>query len=339
MYKLKMECTYRVANNFYEFYLLKWRLKSRIRLHVKTLPDPFILYMDHDFLINSKSLLKILFSMVKNSLLEYHIDSGKFIIYSNNRKNKLRFAKDVSAIETIEKAINLCDSVRDYDKDFLLIQIGGADFFVRKNMTSDIYVVKEAFLFEQYSFIYPFLKDAVVADIGANIGDTAVLFCKKGAKKVYAYEPHPFFFNLALKNIELNGMSDKVVVKQCGIGAEEGTITVKDDNMMGPTGSFGSKKITKAGENKIEIIKFSKILEDAGNIDVLKMDCEGAEFEALFSCQPQLLKKIRVIAMEYHDNPETIIDHLGRIGFNVEIKRDTVGRYSRHGLLFAESKL
>ena len=55
------------------------------------------------------------------------------------------------------------------------------------------------------------------------------------------------------------------------------------------------------------------------NVDVLKMDCEGAEFEILENLSTDDLKKIKVIGLEYHRCPQPIIQKLECAGFDVKI--------------------
>lgn len=330
-----MKCSYRIAKNFYDYYLLKWKIKDKIKLRLNTLPDPLILELGYDFFVNNKSALKILFNTVETSRLEYYRDSGKFVIYSKDKKNKKQFEWDIFALETIEKAVDLCKTVIDHDKDLLLIGTDEADFFIRKKVSSDIQIIQENFLEEQYSFIYPFVKNSIVIDIGANIGDTAILFCGKGAKKVYAYEPHPFFFDLAGKNIKLNKLNDRILLSPYGAGARESSLTLKDDSVLGPTGSFGINKTGKNKEVEIKIISLSKIIENIDDPIVVKMDCEGFEFDTILSSPVKTLRKIKAMAIEFHNDPDPIIKYLKCAGFEVEVKRDILTKYRRIGLLFA----
>jgi len=48
------------------------------------------------------------------------------------------------------------------------------------------------------------VKDRVVIDVGAFVGDSAVYFALKGAKRVIAVEPHPGAFAEMLENVKLN---------------------------------------------------------------------------------------------------------------------------------------
>ena len=77
------------------------------------------------------------------------------------------------------------------------------------------------------------VNNKIVVDIGANIGDSAIYFAVKGAKKVIALEPFPKNFELAKKNIELNNLTDKIELIQAGCSSKSGTMTI-DDKSTGP---------------------------------------------------------------------------------------------------------
>lgn len=332
---MKIECSYKVAKNFWDYYLLKWGIKKKIKIHLKTLSSDFILDLPYDLLMNSRLLFKVLFRCIKDSRLEYNAKTNKFIIYDKNKINKKEFDADIFYIETIDRSVEISNNIQEYDKDFFLIEVNGVKFLIRKRVFSDVEVIKENFIDEQYSFIYPFIKDAVVIDVGANIGDTAISFCQKGAKIVYAYEPHPFFFGLATKNVQLNGLDKKIIIKPYGIGAEDSVLKIKDDTVFGPTGRVRSEKTNENDGIEIKIVPFSKIIEDVKNVDVLKMDCEGAEFEAILSCPIETIKKIKVMAIEFHRDPSSIIDYLKKNDFSVEVKKENATEYEHTGLLFA----
>jgi hypothetical protein len=56
------------------------------------------------------------------------------------------------------------------------------------------------------------VRDRVVVDVGAGVGDTAILFSLMGAKKVIALEPFPSLYEKALVNVKINGVEDKVLL-------------------------------------------------------------------------------------------------------------------------------
>jgi tRNA/tmRNA/rRNA uracil-C5-methylase (TrmA/RlmC/RlmD family) len=50
------------------------------------------------------------------------------------------------------------------------------------------------------------VRDRVVVDVGAGVGDTAILFSLMGAKKVIALEPFPSLYEKALVNVKINSV-------------------------------------------------------------------------------------------------------------------------------------
>ena len=59
------------------------------------------------------------------------------------------------------------------------------------------------------------------------------------------------------------------------------------------------------------------------NCQLLKLDCEGAEYEILFDTSREILNRIQNISMEYHQVPEYTISDLTKylkdIGFDVRL--------------------
>ncbi|ABL88625.1 methyltransferase FkbM family [Pyrobaculum islandicum DSM 4184] len=57
-----------------------------------------------------------------------------------------------------------------------------------------------------------------VLDVGAYIGETALLFAERGAERVYAYEPVPKFFSVLRDVVEYNGLGGVVETYNLGVG-------------------------------------------------------------------------------------------------------------------------
>ncbi len=163
-------------------------------------------------------------------------------------------------------------------------------------------VIREQFVDGQYAGLKP--GGRVVVDIGANIGDSALYFALNGAKHVYAYEPFPYSFEMAKRNIEENGLGDRISIFNVGLG--------KEDIVLPESNSSESSSTIRRGEDRgrcvklktlDQIVKYNKI-ESA----VLKMDCEGAEHEAINEAKRETLRKFDRILMEYHGGYDFSVD-------------------------------
>ena len=148
---------------------------------------------------------------------------------------------------------------------------------------------------------YDFLKveDKIIVDIGANIGDTAIYFAVKGAKKVIGLEPFHKNFEIAEKNISCNNFTNEIKLVQAGCSSESGSV-----------------KISTEDQSNIEsVIKRS---EEGENISVLKIDCEGCEYDIIENAADETLLHFSQIQLEYHSGYKSLKRKFESIGFEVK---------------------
>ncbi|MEM3193096.1 MAG: FkbM family methyltransferase [Candidatus Parvarchaeota archaeon] len=166
----------------------------------------------------------------------------------------------------------------------------------------------ETFFREEYNFLK--VEGENVVDIGANLGDTAIYFAIKGAKKVISLEPYPYTFALATKNIGLSGFKDKIEIINAGYGEDK---KIKIDTSFIPDNGSDLRE----SENGSDINLYSlKTLMNKYNIDfgILKMDCEGCEYN-LLNEDDETIKKFSMIQIEYHYGYEKLVNKLNELGF------------------------
>lgn len=152
-----------------------------------------------------------------------------------------------------------------------------------------------------YKKEYDFLpvKDRVVIDIGANIADSSIYFAMSGAKKVIALEPFPKNFEVAQKNIALNGFTDEIELLNAGCCGGESSKDILLD--ASAKGVYCQTMESSLGSN----IHFYTLRElvDRYNISspaLLKLDCEGCEYDIILSNSKPVLHKFSHIQIEYH---------------------------------------
>ena len=201
----------------------------------------------------------------------------------------------------------------------------GLRFRVRGAM--DVWSIKETFLdgfYEKYGF--PIQPDWEIIDIGAGIGDYTLFASTAQPKvKVFAFEPYPESFALTQENLRLNAITSAQIFDNA-IGATSGELML--DLTGGEPLQFQSYHETVI-HNKTILPVHSLSLVDAfaklglRSCDLLKLDCEGAEYSILFGTSRSVLERIQRIVMEYHDGL-TAHDHrdltsfLNEQGFQVE---------------------
>ena len=201
----------------------------------------------------------------------------------------------------------------------------GLQFRVRGAM--DVWSIKETFLdrfYEKYGFtIQPGWN---IIDIGAGIGDyTLYVATAQPDSKVFAFEPYPGSFVLMQENLRSNAVTN-VQVFDRAIDAESGKLIL--DLTGGEPLQFQSqlKEVPDHGKSlTVEALSLADALKklELDSCDLLKLDCERAEYSILLSTPPSVLERIQRIVMEYHDNMTPyrhgeLTSFLSERGFQVE---------------------
>ena len=123
-------------------------------------------------------------------------------------------------------------------------------------------------------------NDSIFVDIGANAGIYTLTAAATGAT-VLAIEPNPEVLERLHYNLTANGLSKQVTTLQKGVVNAKGAFELKLD----PRNLGGSSLVAShSGPSvTIECDLLENLLIDAGitRIDILKIDIEGAEDQAL----------------------------------------------------------
>lgn len=146
-----------------------------------------------------------------------------------------------------------------------------------------------------------------IVDLGANIGCFAVLAARTvPSSRIFCVEPFPQTFDRLRANVAANGLVDRVRTACCAVGANPGT--ARFDARTSVPGhqrhfaDIGGKNIADTVE--VEVRTLGGVLEEAGfnEVDLLKVDIEGAEYELFDATPPEAVRRCRTIALEWHAN-------------------------------------
>lgn len=133
-------------------------------------------------------------------------------------------------------------------------------------------------------------------DIGANIGSHTLYFIKKwGIKKVWSFEPVPSTFAILRKNVEINGLEERIVLENVGVGEKEYHASVKEEIKDNRGGT--SIQEDSAGTFVVKTID-SYHLSD---VSLMKIDTEGYELKVLQGAEDTIVKNRPVILAEIAD--------------------------------------
>jgi len=151
------------------------------------------------------------------------------------------------------------------------------------------------------------LKDKVIYDIGAFIGLTTLFFAHRSGDNgfVYAFEPNKELFNLVLKNIELNALSN-VQAYNFAIGEKNETKEMFVSSNHAAMGSLSKEHMSKenSGTNSIsvEVKALDTIIKEYSlrQPDFIKIDVEGYELNVLAGMYETLKKDKPELFIEIH---------------------------------------
>lgn len=185
----------------------------------------------------------------------------------------------------------------------------------------------EMFLHKKYD-CYDIDNKDVVLDIGANSGLFSLLCAKKGAKKIYAFEPNKDSL-VNLKSIT-NDLNVEIIDKAVYIKDEDLKFYVDPTNTT--IGSLSKHHLeihaNSLQETIVPAISLKTFIKEKNidKISLLKMDIEGAEYEIIENLEQEIFDKIDSFLIEYHDNEdgrvEKLIHKLLKSGFDIDQIRD-----------------
>lgn len=144
-------------------------------------------------------------------------------------------------------------------------------------------------------------------DCGANIGNVTETLLETGSY-VFAFEPDPVAFEKLEKRFSGN---DRVALKQEAVGVDSGSVKLfrhkdfeTDDHHTISSTLFAEKKNTGTNFVEVEKTNLLNFIENFdGEIDLLKMDIEGAEVDILEGIISKQLHttKLKAVLCETHE--------------------------------------
>jgi FkbM family methyltransferase len=125
------------------------------------------------------------------------------------------------------------------------------------------------------------VEDKVVVDVGAFIGDSSIYFAWRGARKVVAVEPHPGAYEEMLENIRLNSLETTIFPINAGLASRPSKILLEEADIETTNVTYHRPKDQKGA---IPVVTLGDLIREFNlNGTVLKMNCEGCEYDVILN--------------------------------------------------------
>jgi FkbM family methyltransferase len=191
---------------------------------------------------------------------------------------------------------------------------------------------KESFFEEVYlkklpSQLYSVPKPVII-DIGANVGFFSLLaWLKFPNARILAFEPIQRNFKLLQRNI--SGAPEAAIqAHHAAVSDAVGEIVLRFNDQAITTSASLLHNHSGNVEESVTSTNLAAILEQhqLDKIDLLKLDCEGAEYGILYESPAELFDRVHCIAMETHpghgpaENTQSMAEYLKKMGYSVTVK-------------------
>jgi FkbM family methyltransferase len=161
----------------------------------------------------------------------------------------------------------------------------------------------------------------IFLDIGANIGWYTTLIAKTFPNSAcHSFEPHPLIYSALSENVKVNNLNN-VSINNIGLSDSPGTATLNQFAGLGH-GHSSIEKVEKKVNNTfdIELTTLDSYIKenDIKNIDLIKIDVEGAELDVLRGSTSMMTKNQPVWVIEmnketaekFHHQPQDLLRFL-----------------------------
>jgi FkbM family methyltransferase len=149
----------------------------------------------------------------------------------------------------------------------------------------------------------------VVVDVGAYVGDSAIYFALRGARRVIAIEPHPIAYTEMVENIKLNDLEDVVIPVNAGLASKPGRLRIEGTDIRGTVSTYYAPSCN----GSIPVITLGEVLSkyDIRGRTVLKLNCQGCEYDVVLN-DYEHVRMFKELIIEYHTGAVVLFRNLSK---------------------------
>jgi FkbM family methyltransferase len=191
-------------------------------------------------------------------------------------------------------------------------------------------ILEEVFVKRNYADYFPLYQRNTILDIGGHFGYFAIFAALNSApgSRIVTVEPSMRNLGVLRSNLARMGL-DRIEPVHAAVAAATGTatmhVTQAHNCSLIAEHSRGLSTSDEITSETVPTFSLTDLLarNKLETIDVLKLDCEGAEYEIVYDSPPEVLRTARTIMMEFHDLKDPLrsglamADRLKSKGFHV----------------------
>ena len=245
------------------------------------------------------------------------------IIQANSKLNTTlenfdNFIREVNKLSIIDNKIDFINNIlkkKHINENYIYtVNINNNLFHFQDSILSDsVNIIANELNNNDYDFQNIYFKEGdIVIDIGANVGMVSILLAKQFPfLKIYSFEPLKENYDNLLKNIELNNIPDGIITAENKAVTKDGRLINMSINSSNKGGSstadvISTNSIMTKENCQIESITLEEIFKkyNINKLKLLKIDCEGSEYEILYNTNTNILNKIENLIGEFHENKD-----------------------------------
>ena len=167
-------------------------------------------------------------------------------------------------------------------------------------------LLDEVFVRRLYNFKTDAPPDAIMVDIGANIGTVTQFFAwASPTLRVHAYEPNPAAYEMLQRNIKDNGLQQRVTASPEAVGRNSGHLSLWVEVNTTLSTAYTERSPGEGGKKiAVPMLGLDDVWRRLHEVPIwlLKIDTEGAEGDILEGASKSTLEAVQNAIIEYHDN-------------------------------------
>lgn len=197
----------------------------------------------------------------------------------------------------------------------------------------DLFILDE--IYAEGAYAVSAADDALIFDVGMNVGHASLYFAGRCAQAlIYGFEPFKPTFDRASANFAKNpSLAARIHPCNYGLAAADGSLEVEFDPVLpGRMGLFGIPNDLRSspGSRREQVVlrDIVPVFDDVvaahpNRMVVMKIDCEGAEYEILGRLHDSgRLRDVHILAVEWHrkastHDPAQLAAMLSKSGFTL----------------------